>query len=41
MVDGRGACAHPDGVVMTVRSALRTFAQDVDHHLVGSCEVTA
>jgi len=41
MVDGRGACAHPDGVVMTVRSALRTFAQDVDHHLAGSCEVTA
>ena len=41
MIDGRGACAHPDGVVMTVRTALRTFADDVDRHLAGSCEVSA
>lgn len=39
MVEGRGTCAHPDGVVMTVRSALETFATDVDAHLVSGCEV--
>ncbi len=39
MAERRGACAHPDGVVMTVRSALETFATDVEAHLVNTCEV--
>jgi NADH:ubiquinone oxidoreductase subunit F (NADH-binding) len=33
LVEGRGACRHPDGVVHLVRSALRTFAADLDQHL--------
>lgn len=33
MVDGRGACAHPDGVVRLVASALRVFGDHVDDHL--------
>jgi NADH:ubiquinone oxidoreductase subunit F (NADH-binding) len=36
MVDGRGACAHPDGVVRLVSSALTVFADDVAGHLAGN-----
>ncbi len=32
MVEGRGACHHPDGVVRFVRSALAVFAADIDKH---------
>jgi NADH:ubiquinone oxidoreductase subunit F (NADH-binding) len=37
MVDGRGACKHPDGVVRMVRSALETFASDIEHHRRRAC----
>ena len=36
-VDGRGGCAHPDGVVRLVRSALRTFGADGEEHARGRC----
>jgi NADH:ubiquinone oxidoreductase subunit F (NADH-binding) len=32
MVNGRGACKHPDGVVRFVRSGLRVFADDIHRH---------
>jgi len=41
MIDGRGACAHPDGVVMTLRSALRTFSTDIARHVCGTCEASS
>jgi len=38
MVEGRGACKHPDGVVRFVRSGLRAFADDIErHHRHGPC----
>ena len=33
----RGACAHPDGAVRFVGSALDTFADDVNAHRAGGC----
>jgi NADH:ubiquinone oxidoreductase subunit F (NADH-binding) len=36
-VDGRGGCAHPDGVVRLVRSALRTFGAEMEEHAAGRC----
>jgi NADH:ubiquinone oxidoreductase subunit F (NADH-binding) len=36
-VDGRGGCAHPDGVVRLVRSALRTFGAEMGEHAGGRC----
>jgi NADH:ubiquinone oxidoreductase subunit F (NADH-binding) len=32
-ITGRGACHHPDGAVRMIRSALLTFADDVESHL--------
>ncbi len=32
LVEGRGACKHPDGATQLVRSALKTFAQDAYWH---------
>jgi NADH:ubiquinone oxidoreductase subunit F (NADH-binding) len=35
IVEGRGACRHPDGAVRVARSALRVFAEDLRHHGAG------
>ena len=35
VIAGRGACAHPDGVIRMVRSALQVFSQDLGHHTGG------
>lgn len=38
MIDGRGGCTFPDGAVRLVRSTLRVFAADVEHHAShGTC----
>ncbi len=37
LVDGRGACKHPDGTVRLVRSALGVFADDIEAHRAGNC----
>ena len=40
-VDGRGACAHPDGAVRLISSALRVFAAEAEQHAQGWCRGTA
>jgi NADH:ubiquinone oxidoreductase subunit F (NADH-binding) len=36
-IEGRGACAHPDGAVRFVASALRVFADEFARHETGRC----
>ncbi|MGW0707014.1 NADH-ubiquinone oxidoreductase-F iron-sulfur binding region domain-containing protein [Streptomyces sp. NPDC002643] len=40
LVEGRGVCHHPDGTVRLVRSALPTFAPELDAHAQGHCTAT-
>lgn len=37
LVDGRGACHHPNGTVRLVRSVLTTFPDELDAHAHGAC----
>ncbi|MEU8521677.1 NADH-ubiquinone oxidoreductase-F iron-sulfur binding region domain-containing protein [Streptomyces sp. NPDC048577] len=38
LLPDRGACRHPDGAARLAASALRAFADDIDHHLTqGAC----
>jgi NADH:ubiquinone oxidoreductase subunit F (NADH-binding) len=38
LVDGRGACRHPDGTARLIRSTLDTFSDDIEHHRHRRCE---
>jgi NADH:ubiquinone oxidoreductase, NADH-binding (51 kD) subunit len=37
LVEGRGACHHPDGTVRFLRSALRVFSGEIARHEHGRC----
>ncbi len=39
-IEGRGACAHPDGAARLALSALAAFPREVELHLEGRCSAT-
>jgi len=40
LVEGRGACHHPDGMVRLVASALSVFRAEIGAHAAGRCSAT-
>lgn len=40
LIEGRGACHHPDGSVRFLRSALRVFSAELALHHEGRCSRT-